>query len=156
MDNFGLPNQTSGLHHSGKEPHILREILLAGQALQNTFSRKVGVPASRLAILRLLAINHPETLGVMAIARSLSVNPAAITRQVNDMENQQLIVRQPDPHDHRRAYLMLTPKGLQLFGEVHKRAHDFEKELQASLSKDDISTTNRILTQIRSRLEQMG
>jgi hypothetical protein len=52
------------------------------QAALNVFSHQVGMPAARLALMRLLAICHPEAVGIMWIARQLGIDAAAVTRQV--------------------------------------------------------------------------
>ena len=73
------------LHHTGDEPHLLREIMRTHQAVLNVFSRKVGMPAAQLTLMRLLAICHPEAVGIMEIARQLGINAAAVSRQVKAM-----------------------------------------------------------------------
>ena len=62
------------LHHNGDEPHLLREIVRTHQVLMTGFSREVGMPASRFALMRILANN--EGVGVMALARQLGINAA--------------------------------------------------------------------------------
>jgi DNA-binding MarR family transcriptional regulator len=133
-----------GLHHAGGAPHLLREIMRTHQVLLNVFSRQVGMPAARLALLRLLVNCRPNELGILDIARRLGINAAAVTRQVKDMEEQRLVARRGDPQDGRRSYVRLTAKGRKAFDEVHKRGHEFERCLAARISEDDVSTATRV------------
>lgn len=142
-------------HHQGDEPHLLREVMGIHHILLNEFSRQVGMPSSRLALMRLLSVGRSENLGIMEIARRLGVNAAAVTRQIKAMEAEGLVARVADARDGRRCYVGLTPEGLQVFERLHKRAHAFERELGSFVNSEDIATTVRVLTQIRGALESL-
>ncbi len=150
-----MQNQDSELHHLGDESHLIKEIMGTHQALLNVFSREVGMPAARLTLMRLLAIGHQEKLGIMQIARRLGIDAAAVTRQVKEMETDELIERMADPRDARRSYVRLTPEGLRLFQQLHEKAHDFEKSLTSVISQKDIITTVGVLSQLQRVLEGM-
>src|SRR4030042_962676 len=77
------------LHHKSDEPHLLREIIRTHQVLMAGFSREVGMPASRLELMRLLASADGD-VGVMELARHLGINAAAVRRQVQGMEGEGL------------------------------------------------------------------
>ena len=147
--------EVPGLPHKGDEPHLLREILRTHQTMIGVFSRRVGMPLARLALLRLLAGNEPGGLGVMEMARRLDVNAAAITRQVQEMESAGLIVRRADKRDARRHSVCLTRKGLETFQQIHERAHRFERSLGACISDADMATAAKVLAQLRTALEDL-
>ena len=150
-----MPEQVSELHHAGDEPHLLREIMRTHHALLNVFSRQVGMPAARLALMRLLAISHPEDLGIMEIARRLGINAAAVTRQVKEMEREHLVDRLADARDARRNHVKLTADGLRIFQQLHERAHEFERALSAVIDPEAITATVRVLVQLRTALEEL-
>lgn len=141
------------LHHAGGESHLLREIMRTHQVLLSVFSRQVGMPASRLALLRLLENCRPNELGILDIARRLGINAAAVTRQVKEMEEEHLVTRRGDPQDGRRSYVRLTADGRREFEEVHERGHEFERSLTDGIGEDDISTATRVLVQLRTALD---
>lgn len=142
-------------HHEGDEPHLLREVMRVHQILLNVFSRQVGMPASRLALMRSVAVCGPENIGIMEIARRLGVDAAAVTRQVKEMESEGLVDRVGDARDGRRSNVRLTPDGLRVFEQVHERAHEFERELGSVVDSDDIATAVRVLSQLRGALESL-
>src|SRR5512137_617214 len=86
------------LPHRGDEPHLLREILRTYQVLMAGFARKTGMPASRFALMRLLALSEGD-VGVTDLARQLGINTAAVTRQVQELERERLITRRADSRD---------------------------------------------------------
>ena len=148
-----LPSgDSTPFRYRGDEPHLLREIVRTHQVLVNGFSRQVGVPASRFALMRLLA-NADEGIGVMALARSLGVNAAAVTRQVQEMEREGLVERHADPSDGRRSSLRLSPKGLELFGEVHDRGHQLERSLASVITVEEMAAAAAVLSRLRRYIE---
>ncbi len=143
------------LHHKGDEPHLLREVMRVHQVLLNVFSRQVGMPASRLALMRLIAACHSEDIGIMEIARRLAVNAAAVTRLVKEMESEGLVDRTADARDGRRSYVRLSSEGFRVFEQIHERAHEFERELGSFVSSEDMATAVRVLSQLREALESL-
>ena len=154
MKDRTAPNKPLGLIHAGDESHLLREVMRTHQALLNVFSREVGMPAARLALLRLLAIAHPEGIGVMEMARRLGVNAAAITRQVKAMEATRLVVRRADAKDKRRSWVKFTAKGLRTFEQIHQRAHVFERSLNAVAGEEEIAAATQVLLKVRTAIEE--
>jgi DNA-binding MarR family transcriptional regulator len=150
-----MKDKVLDLHHEGDEPHLLREIMRAQQAVLHVFSRQVGMPAARLALMRLLASCHPEAVGIMWIARQLGINAAAVTRQVKAMENERLVERWADARDGRRSHVKLAADGLRIFQQVHERAHAFERALSATVSAEDMAATVRVLVHVRAALEAL-
>ena len=142
----------SALHHRGDEPHLLREVLRTYQALMSGFARETGMPASRFALMRILA-NTEGDVGVTDLARRLGINPAAVTRQVQELERDGLIQRRSDRKDGRRSYIALSPEGLKQFGKVHARSHELEEALERVLGVDEMLSAAETLTRLREFVE---
>jgi DNA-binding MarR family transcriptional regulator len=142
-------------HHSDNQVHLIREIMRAHHALLSACTREVGIPPAKLALLRLLAINYPDKIGVMELARLLGINAAAVTRQVKEMESEHLINRIPDSRDGRRNYITLTQEGIRGFEYIHKRAHEFEARLDKEINPADRDAAIRVLSQVRITIEKL-
>jgi len=136
------------LRHRGDEPHLLREVMRTHQALMTAFSRSVGMPTSRLALMRLLAVSD-EDLGVMDVARRLAINPAAVSRLLGEMEREGLVRRRAHPRDGRRATLALSPVGLRLFEEIHERTHELERTLATVIRPAEMRAAAATLARLR-------
>ena len=150
--NYLETTHLENLRHRGDEPHLLREVFRAYQALMAVFSRRMGIPASRFALMRLLAITESQ-VGVMDLARRLGVNAAAVTRQVKELERERLVLRRADPKDGRRSYINLSRKGQRLFEEIHERAHELEGALSSALGVEEMRGAAIVLTKLRSFVE---
>jgi DNA-binding MarR family transcriptional regulator len=138
--------------HRGDEPHLLREVVRTYQVLMAGFSRKIGMPASRFALMRLLALTESD-VGVMDLARQLGVNAAAVTRQLQELESEQLIRRRADTRDGRRSHVSLSPKGKRLFEEIHERSHELERSLSSVLGAEEMRSAAVVLTKLRAFVE---
>jgi DNA-binding MarR family transcriptional regulator len=147
-------NESQILIHSGDETHLLKELYRTNQALFNNLSRIVGISGSRVALIRLLAIDLPKEAGIMEIARRLGINAAAVTRLVKELEEQKWVKRRTDPMDGRRSFVSLTAKGRRQFLQIHDRMHEFEWSISEKLEKKDIETAIKVLSEIRNALEQ--
>lgn len=143
------------IHNKGNERHLLREIVRTHQVMMVGFTRVVGMPASRFALMRLLAAALPEDIGIMDLARQLGINVAAVTRQIKQMQSEGLVLRRTDRRDKRRSYVRLSAKGCRTFKEIHRGSHELEDMLASIISVDDFAVTVTVLTRLRELIEQL-
>lgn len=156
MEKHEWSGHVQGLKHKGSEPHLIFEIMRTHHVLMNIFSRKVGMPFSRLTLLRVLALSFPIEMGILEIARRLHINGAAVTRQIKEMEKLGLVARRHDERDGRRSHVKLTAKGRKLFEQIHQKQHDFEIYFASGkLTLEEVQTAAKVLSCLRSVLERM-
>jgi DNA-binding MarR family transcriptional regulator len=145
-------NAPEELPHRGDEPHLLREVFRTYQALMSGFARQTGMPAARFGLMRLLAVQEKHA-GITDLARQLGINPAAVTRQVQDLEREGLIRRQSDRKDGRRSVVSLSPKGRKLFEQIHTRTHELEQSLASVLGAEEMRRAAMLLAKLRTFVE---
>ncbi len=145
---------TERFQHTGDEFHLLREIVRTHQIMMTSFSRAMGMPASRFQLLRHLAMAE-KGVGVTDLAAKLEVNPAAVTRLVKEMEDEHFVVRRGDPRDGRRNYLSLTAKGVKLFEQLHLRSHKMERALAAFIDPQEIIIATRVLEKLQEFMKDI-
>jgi len=141
------------LHHRGDEPHLFREVFRTCQVLSNGFSRKLGMPSARFGLMRTLVGLEGDT-GVMDLARRLGINPAAVTRQVQELERDGLVRRRPDARDGRFSYIDISPKGQKMFEKIHGRIHEFENSAAAAIGAEEMRNAARTLQRLRAFVEE--
>jgi len=139
--------------HAGFEPRLLREVIRTHQVLMNGYSREVGMPASRFALMGLLAASLPDAVGIMDLARRLGINAAAVTRQIQELESERLVLRHPDGRDGRRYNIKLSAKGLKLFQAIHNRSHELERSLASAIGPGEMTAAADVLARLRRFLE---
>lgn len=143
------------LHPRGEETHLSREIVRTSQLLINRFSRAVGIPASRLVVMRELANAPPVGIGIVSIARHLGINAAAVTRLVKDMEKEGLVSRRADNKDARRSYVRLSAKGIRTLTQAHAQALKFEQSVSSAITHDEMEVAVKVLTVLRTFIERL-
>ena len=89
-----------------------------------------GLNAPRLSALSVIVFGGPITLGDLAAAEQ--VRPPTMTRIVNALEQQGLVLRKRDANDRRSTRLSATPAGKRLLMEGRsRRVHALEKQIAA-------------------------
>ena len=141
-------NDVDGLPHRGDELHLLREVFRTYQVLMSRFARRVGMPASRFTLMRLLALSEGD-VGTNDLARQLGVNAAAVTRQVQELERGGLVSRRADRRDGRRSGLRLSARGRKLFEQIHERTHELERSLSSVLGAEEMRSAALVLVKLR-------
>jgi DNA-binding MarR family transcriptional regulator len=71
-----------------------------------------GPPVPRMIVLGRLDRSGP--LSVSDLAAAERMRPQSMAQTVRDLEEAGLVSRRPDPDDGRRAFVELTPEGLEL------------------------------------------
>src|ERR1043165_8301335 len=65
-------------------------------------------------VLRILRGAEPDGLPTLTIAERMIERTPGITRMIDRLEAKGLVAREVRPHDRRRVYCRITPKGLKL------------------------------------------
>jgi len=68
------------------------------------------------------------------LGRSVGLDPKDLVGILNDLQEQALIVREPDPNDRRKNAVSLTEEGTRLLKRCEKAARGANEELLAPLS----------------------
>jgi DNA-binding MarR family transcriptional regulator len=81
--------------------HLLRRLRVEDEAL--------GISAPRLSVLSVLVFAGPKRIG--DLARIEQVEPPTMSRLVDGLVRDGLVVREPDPDDARAVQVRATPTG---------------------------------------------
>ena len=96
----------------GRPAELAASLFGLASLLQRRFSRAEptdGLTRARLSALALLVLGGPRTLG--RLAADVGVRPPTMTRLVQAMEVDGLVVREPHPSDGRSIVIRATPAG---------------------------------------------
>lgn len=86
------------------------------------------------------------------IADTLDKDKTTLSRLLNSLERQNLVVRIPDQADRRRRLIYLTPGGQALEDEVIPVALRVLREAQAGIPPDQLATCKDVLRQIHDNI----
>jgi DNA-binding MarR family transcriptional regulator len=97
----------------------LRPVLLrVGRELRRE-ARAVGISPEQVSLL--VAIKYAPGLGIRDLAASERISPPALTKHVDRLERDGLVVRTQHPDDGRRIGLTLTDEGQRVLRRVRSR-----------------------------------
>jgi DNA-binding MarR family transcriptional regulator len=112
--------------------HELRETI--GRVVRR-LRAEPGPPIAVLAVLGLLDREGPASVSDLAAAQRM--RPQSMAQTVRELEIGGLVSRRPDPADGRRAFVELTPAGLEKVQATRAAREDWlaqalDRELDAS------------------------
>lgn len=115
---------------------------------------ELGVTGPQRLVLRI--IGHHGRISAGALAEIMHIHPSSLTGMLQRLEQAELIRRESDPFDRRRALLELTRKGLRL---NDRRAGTIEATIEEALGrlpKEHIATTKAVLGAVAAALGGTG
>ncbi len=95
---------------------------------------------------------HPEGLRMTELSRRMMVTGGNVTGIADQLENEGLIVREPDPDDRRSIAVRLTPAGRKLFDRMASAHERWVVEMFGGLSLDDKSKMHERLGKLKQHL----
>ena len=112
----------------------------------------LGLTSARWQVLGAISqAERPES--VARLARSMGLHRQGVQRIVNELEREDIVEFQQNPH-HKRAHLvLLTAKGRKLYADAMKLQAPWVNALADGLKLKDIETTSRVIEQLRESLE---
>ena len=129
---------------------LLTELVQTARDVTSAFDRYVGLSPARVAIL--LELSRCGECSQADLQRRNKVHGASITRQVQAMEADGLLVRRPDPADNRFTLVMLTEAGHEAVAQLMAKRESFRAQLLAGVPEADREGTWRFLQYIQDRL----
>jgi DNA-binding MarR family transcriptional regulator len=84
----------------------------------------------------IVEIGRAGTLSVNLLAEILGVDKSTVSRSIDKLVNNKILLRDTDPEDRRSVTLRLSDKGQSIFEEVEKRSTAYFEEVIAALPDD--------------------
>jgi DNA-binding MarR family transcriptional regulator len=109
--------------------HLLRRLRVEDEAL--------GISAPRLSVLSVLVFVGPKRIG--ELARVEQVEPPTMTRLVDGLVRDGLVVREPDPDDARAVRVRATPTGGRTLRRGRARRVETLRTRLATLSPTELA-----------------
>jgi len=137
-------------------PYRLSVASNAVSALISTaYDSLYGLKIPEWRLIWVLNEDGPSTQ--QALVKRTCMDKVTISRAAQALAKRRLITRAPHEHDGRSHHLILTPEGQRLFNDVAPSAVEFEKEVLAGLSAEEITQFKDLLRRVEeSALKTQG
>ncbi len=107
---------------------------------------ELGVTGPQRLVLRI--IGHHERMSAGELAEIMRIHPSSLTGMLRRLEEAELLRRESDPFDRRRALLELTRKGMLLNDRKAGTIEAVIEEALRQLSPESIATTKTVLRSV--------
>jgi len=122
--------------------------------LHERLLRLAGVRLDRASTVLLHKLSATDGLRVTDIAEVLGVDTPTVTRKVQQLERDGLVVRHTDPDDRRASRIQLTSEGCRVLDKVRRARRSWLEELLEGWGDDDLSTLARLLGRFADDLDR--
>jgi len=119
--------------------------------IRSRLRAEFGITLPRFDLMAQLE-RHPEGLRMGELSKRMMVTGGNVTGITDQLEQENLVVRVPDPKDGRAFSVKLTPAGRKAFAqmaEVHER---WVAELLQEISQEDKGQLIELLSQMKGHL----
>jgi DNA-binding MarR family transcriptional regulator len=96
-------------------------------------------------------IDHFGPLSASEAGAHTSLEPAKVTRGIDALAEQGLVLRREDPADRRRTILSLSPKGRRMHDNIEQVSRALERELLEVLTAAERETLYLVLDKLERR-----
>jgi DNA-binding MarR family transcriptional regulator len=132
---------------------VVLQLLQSAERVERALERAleaIGLSPAKLAVLG--GLTHAGgRLSLGDLAQRRSCVKSNITKLVDRLEADGLVVRQEDPSDRRGVLAAITPEGERLQAEGERLIARVEATLTGSLAVEDVAALRRILGAIVAR-----
>ncbi|MFC5568559.1 MarR family winged helix-turn-helix transcriptional regulator [Lysobacter yangpyeongensis] len=130
---------------------LLREIRAAFWTQMESELRAAG---HHLNFSQFITLKHlaEGTASVTDLAGIAQLNPGAMTRLLDKLEQRGIVARVADPTDRRALRIHLTEAGIATWNEINHCGQRVRERATRGMDDADRDTLTRLLTQVRDNL----
>jgi len=114
---------------------------------------RLGLTSARWQVLgAIVAAERPQP--VAWLARDMGGNRQNVQRIINDLQKEELVAFEANPHHRRAQLVVLTEKGRRTFDAAMELQAPWINALADGLPVKDVETVHRVITALRGKLER--
>jgi DNA-binding MarR family transcriptional regulator len=130
----------------------LRPVLLrVGRELRRE-ARAVGISPEQVALL--VAVSYAPGIGIRDLAAHERISAPALTKHIDRLERDGLVVRTPSPTDKRRIGLGLTEEGQRVLRRVRSRRTAWLATRLRGLDADELAADEAAIEPLSHLLKE--
>jgi DNA-binding MarR family transcriptional regulator len=118
----------------------------------DTRARAIGTTRAQWSLLAHLA--RQPGLTQSELSDILEIQPISLTRLVDRMADQGLVVREPHPSDRRANCVFITENGLLAMEAFSPLAQEITEELFQGISADDVNVFQSVVNRMKLNVKE--
>ena len=126
-----------------------------GFLVQKAFSENgLNLSKEQWSVLKRLKVNDGQPQNDLAFITHR--DKTSMTRLINSMESENLVIRKSDEHDQRVNRIFLTDYGKEVIEKVTPIMYNLIPAVQESLSKEEIENLIETLKKVKLKIEEIA
>ncbi|GIU54126.1 MULTISPECIES: MarR family winged helix-turn-helix transcriptional regulator [Shewanella] len=125
--------------------HVLKR-----QLHDNIEQLDLDIAPMHVRVLKIISKKAP--CSAIDIANFLNRDKAQVTRLLNTLITQELIVKEPNPEDKRSQCLRLTEKSQLIMGEINSIDKNIYQQMTAGMTEDELAVFQVIAKRMATNL----
>jgi DNA-binding MarR family transcriptional regulator len=97
---------------------------------------------------------HHDGITHSEIAERLEISPAAVTKVIKRLEEQNMLKRQPDPKDDRISRVFIQPEGKRMADNIRNIFIQLDERMFQGFSEEELEQLHGFLLRMQSNLQQ--
>ncbi|MBP2300278.1 MarR family winged helix-turn-helix transcriptional regulator [Azospirillum picis] len=122
--------------------------------LAKLYEKRFGITIPEWRVIAVLG--GGETLSAGEIAQRTAMDKVQVSRAISRMLDSGLILRESGDTDRRKALLTLTPKAMEIYGEIVPLALTYQAEVTDALSIEEQALLDQLLSKLQLRADQLA
>jgi DNA-binding MarR family transcriptional regulator len=118
--------------------------------------REAGLPLNRSQCAVLLHLSYKEGISQAALAAQLDIEPIALVRLLDSLQESGLIERRPHPTDRRVRAIWLGPEAGPVVRRIQTITAAIRREATAGLTAEQVESLMDMLVAIHENLAPMA
>jgi len=122
---------------------------LVSQGIAQTYQARFGLSVTEWRVIAL--IGRFPGLSASEVAQRSAIDKVAVSRAVNNLRDQDRIVRKASPDDGRTRHLFLSEEGDRIYQQIVPAALAYEQALLSALDSKELNQLEHLLEQLQAR-----
>lgn len=117
--------------------------------------RLEGAALSVAEARTLYLVSRNEGMRQVDLANLLEVQPIAMARLIDRLQQMRLVERRPVPEDRRAYQIYLLPEARPALDQLEKEASGLRRQITEGLSPDEVNALHDALSNMRTNLQTL-
>jgi MarR family transcriptional regulator, transcriptional regulator for hemolysin len=134
---------------------IGRKLAMTAKAVSTAFNAALAAEGGSSPIWLILnALRHGQWTAQLELARALGIESPTLTRHLDNLEQNGLVVRRQSEADRRAVRVELTDAGEEAYQRMLAAVITFNRRLQAGIGHDELQRLDTLLDRLAENVSR--
>ncbi len=131
---------------------IIAPLALAFKRMIRAVERETGILGMKWFLLKML--DRSDGISQGEVSQEYEMDPSRVTRTVQAMEREGMILRERDPEDNRVVRLYLTDEGKKLLAKSPQVNEELHRRIREVMSEEEFEELRRMLVLLAGAMKE--